>query len=479
MYWIALAVLTGFLVLSFLARKQEPPPDVASLLKPFYKISLFLYKKLIHRIPGLFSSPQVERDLVSLHPGEARECLKTEYYGKKAAICLAVLFVGTLFAAAAKFSAMDKVILGEDGTVVRGSYREGAREIRIGTDFGQQRMDFQVEVEPKRLSAEETEKMFDAFLDKLPDYVLGSNESLQNVNSDLNLKESYGDIPISVRWESGSPGRISDSGQIFSLEEEETGRISVRLSYGEWERSGELSVVLRPPVPAQEELLRMELEEELARSQSGSLGQDEWKLPGQWRGESIRWKQMVEDNSVILWAVAVVTAVAVFLFLDRDLHERLEKRKKILRREYPEIVHKLVLFVGAGLTIRGALQKIAGDYEAGRMEGGRASPAYEELLYTCRELRSGISEGLAYEHFGKRAGLQEYIRLSALLAQNLKRGNSTLLERLREEAEKSGQERLQESKKMGEEAGTKLLVPMVLMLAVVMAVIMIPAFSNM
>ena len=256
-------------------------------------------------------------------------------------------------------------------------------------------------------------------------------------------------------------------------------RISFRLSYGEWERSGELSVVLRPPVPAQEELLRMELEEELARSQSGSLGQDEWKLPGQWRGESIRWKQMVEDNSVILWAVAVVTAVAVFLFLDRDLHERLEKRKKILRREYPEIVHKLVLFVGAGLTIRGALQKIAGDYEAGRMEGGRVSPAYEELLYTCRELRSGISEGLAYEHFGKRAGLQEYIRLSALLAQNLKRGNSTLLERLREEAEKSGQERLQESKKMGEEAGTKLLVPMVLMLAVVMAVIMIPAFSNM
>ena len=449
MYWIALAVLTGFLVLFLLARKQEPPPDAASLLKPFYKMALFLYKKLIHRIPGLFSSPQVERDLVSLHPGEARECLKTEYYGKKAAICLAVLFVGTLFAAAAKFSAMDKVILGEDGTVVRGSYREGAREIRIGTDFGQQQMDFQVEV--KRLSAEETEKMFDAFLDKLPDYVLGSNDSLQNVNSDLNLKESYGDLPISVQWESGSPGRISDSGQIFSLEEEE----------------------------AQEELLRMELEEELARSQSGSLGQDEWKLPGQWRGESIRWKQMVEDNSIILLAVAVVTAVAVFLFLDRDLHERLEKRKKILRREYPEIVHKLVLFVGAGLTIRGALQKIAGDYEAGRMEGGRASPAYEELLYTCRELRSGISEGLAYEHFGKRAGLQEYIRLSALLAQNLKRGNSTLLERLREEAEKSGQERLQESKKMGEEAGTKLLVPMVLMLAVVMAVIMIPAFSNM
>ena len=53
------------------------------------------------------------------------------------------------------------------------------------------------------------------------------------------------------------------------------------------------------------------------------------------------------------------------------------------------------------------------------------------------------------------------------------------MERLREEADKSAAERLQQSKKLGEEAGTKLLVPMVLMLAVVMAIIMIPAMSNM
>ncbi len=479
MYWIALVVSTGFLVLSILARKQVPPPETASLLKPFYKMALYLYKKLWSRIPGLFSSAQVERDLVSLHPGEAREYLKTEYYGKKTAICLAVLFVGTLFGAAAKFSTMDKVVLREDGTVARGSYREGSQEIRIETDYGQQQMDFQVEVEPKLLSEEETEKLFADLVERLPEYILGSNSSLQSVASDLNLKEKYEDFPISVQWESSNPGRISDSGQIFSLEEEAAVTLSFRLTYRTQERSGELAVLLKPPVPAQEDMLHMEMEEMLQESQSGSLGQDEWRLPAQWRGEDIRWRQVVEDNSLLLWGVALVTAISVFLFLDKDLHEQLEKRKRVLRREYPEIVHKLVLFVGAGMTIRGAFQKVAGDYEAKRREGGRESPAYEEMLYTCRELRSGVSEGLSYEHFGKRAGLQEYIRLSALLAQNLKRGNSTLLERLREEAEKSAQERLQESRKMGEEAGTKLLVPMVLMLAVVMVVIMVPAFSNM
>lgn len=479
MYGIALVIGLGYLVLFILARKQVPPPDTASLLKPFYKMALYLYKKLGNRLPGLFSSPQVARDLTSLHPGEAREYLKTEYYGKKAAICLAVLFVGTLFGAAARFSAMEKIVLRDDGAVLRGTYRDGSQEIDIETEYGQRQMGFQMEVKPKLLSEEETERLFDEFSEKLPVYILGGNDSLQNVTSDLNLQEKYEDYPISVHWESSRPGLLSDSGQIFSLEEEDTVAISFRLTYGAQERDGELSVTLRPPVPTQEEALYRELEEMLQKSQDDSLNQDEWRLPSEWRGEDIRWRQAVEDNSLILWAVALMTAVAVFLFLDRDLHEQLEKRKKVLRREYPQIVHKLVLFVGAGMTIRGAFQKIARDYEDKQKEGGRQMPAYEEMLYTCRELRSGISESLAYEHLGKRTELQEYIRLTALLSQNLKRGNATLLERLREEAEKSAQERLQESRKMGEEAGTKLLVPMMLMLGVVMVIIMIPAFSNM
>ena len=90
-----------------------------------------------------------------------------------------------------------------------------------------------------------------------------------------------------------------------------------------------------------------------------------------------------------------------------------------------------------------------------------------------------MSEGAAYEHFGKRTGQQEYIRLSTLLMQNLKRGNSALLDRLREEADKAAEEKLRRTKRLGEEAGTKLLVPMALMLAVVMVMIMVPAFLSM
>lgn len=479
MYWITVVVLAGFLVLWCLARKEEAVQEAPSLLRPFYKIALYLYKRGCRRVPKLFSSIRVEKDLIQLHPGESRECLKMEYYVKKAAVCLAVILIGTLFGAAARFSMEGKVDLREDGVIARGSYLDGEKVVNIVTEYGQQKMDFEIEVEPKLLSEDESEKLFADLWDRLPEYILGKNDSLENVTSNLELKERYGEFPITVRWESSKPGILNDGGQVSTVETAETVKISAHMAYGDRQRDEELEVTLRPPVLTQEEQLYAELEELLHQSQSESLTQDEWTLPSEWQGESMIWRQVVDDNSLLLWAAAMVTAVLVFLFLDKDLHEQLEKRKKSLRREYSQIVHKLALFVGAGMTVRGAFQKTAGDYETKCRSGGRRSPAYEEMLYTCRELRSGISEGLSYEHFGKRTGLQEYIRLSALLAQNLKRGNSMLLERLREEADKSAEERLQQSKKLGEEAGTKLLVPMVLMLAIVMVIIMVPAFANM
>lgn len=479
MYWITAIVMGGFLILWSLARKEEAPQTASSFLKPFYRMAMYLYKRGCRRVPKLFSSIRVEKDLTQLHPGESRECLKTEYYVRKSAICLAVLLTGTLFGAAARLSMESEAVLSEEGAIARGSYLDGEKVVSVVTEYGQQKMDFEIEVEPKQLSEEETEKLFADLWEELPEYILGKNDDLENVTSDLALKERYGEYPITVRWESSRPGILNEGGQVFPVETAEAVTLSVSFTYGGLERKEKLEVTLVPPALTQEELLYTKLEELLQQSQSESLSQDEWILPSEWQGEDISWRQTVEDNSLLLWAASMATGVLVFLFLDKDLHEQVEKRKKSLRSDYSQIVHKLALFVGAGMTVRGAFQKTTGDYEMKCQSGGKKSPAYEEMVYTCRELRSGISEGLSYEHFGKRTGLQEYIRLSALLTQNLKRGNSMLLERLREEADKSAEERLQQCKKLGEEAGTKLLVPMVLMLAVVMAIIMVPAFSNM
>ena len=71
-----------------------------------------------------------------------------------------------------------------------------------------------------------------------------------------------------------------------------------------------------------------------------------------------------------------------------------------------------------------------------------------------------------------------YRRLSFLLAVHLKQGNGQLLVMLSEEAEGALEDRRNMARKAGEEAGTRLLLPMMVMLVVVMFLILVPAYLD-
>lgn len=445
----------------------------------FRRMAMFLYKQACIRGLPLFSSRQVESDLVQLHPGENVQWIKTEYYVKKLTLTLIILLAGILFGAAAKLSAGGKVLLQEDGSVARGSYPEGELEIRLSADMGDNVQEFQIHLQPRLLTEKELDVLAGEFVARLPEMMKGKNTSLQEVTEDLELLETYEGFPFHAEWESSRPDVLGSSGMVSTADEQVEVELLVKLSCQDYVREETVCVIVVPPALTPEEQLHRELEEYLLASEEDSRQEEKWILPDRWKDYEISWSQEIEDNSMLLWGAALAVAVLVYLFSDKDLHQQLEKRKKLLQQEYPDLVHQLALFVGAGMTVRGAFQKIASDFEKRRKRMTGKHPAYEEMLFACRELQSGVSEGAAYEHFGRRSGRQEYIRLSTLLMQNLKRGNSTLLERLREEADKAGEERLMQSRRLGEEAGTKLLVPMVLMLAVVMVMIMAPAFSAM
>ena len=118
------------------------------------------------------------------------------------------------------------------------------------------------------------------------------------------------------------------------------------------------------------------------------------------------------------------------------------------------------------------------EYQKNRGKTARIRYVYEEMAYACHEMHSGIPEAEAYERFGKRCQLPEYIRLGSVLSQNLKKGSAGLTELLEKEAADSMVQRKNQAKKIGERAGTKLLLPMMLMLGIVLAILMIPAFLS-
>lgn len=483
MYITAAFVFVLYALLLFLSGKEEISAEVSGMFKPFYRGAQYLYKLFCIRKIPLLSETQVEADLKKVFPTQGKEQKKAEYYIKKIALTLFMILVGTFLALIARIQSKSGLIVDDNGAIARRSFADGEQIVDIAALANGKKQVFQVRIAPRELSGTEAEAYYKDFVKELPCLILGDNPSLQEVASDLLLLEEYVGFPFAVEWISGRPDVISGGGTLYSCEEKTEILLTARIVYADREWEEEIMIYAVPAVLTSDEQEHEALKTFLYASEQEARTEETWKLPGMWQGNVLKWKQVKEDYSFLLWITFIIAAVAVYLMSDRDLHERAEAQKRLMKREYPDIVHKMVLYLGAGLTVRGAFQKIALEYEQEcARNGGKVKkklPAYEEMLYTCRELQAGVSEGAAYGNFGKRTGLREYVRLGTLLTQNLKKGNSTLLTRLREEAARAYEEQLQSSRKLTEEAVTKLLFPMVMLLAVIMIIVMIPAFWSM
>ena len=145
--------------------------------------------------------------------------------------------------------------------------------------------------------------------------------------------------------------------------------------------------------------------------------------------------------------------------------------------DYPDVVFKMGMLLNAGLTIQNAFTRIAEEYQETKQKKG-VRWAYEEMVIACNEMKSGIPEARAYERFGRRCEQTCYIRLGTILSGSLQKSSEGMTNLLLQEAEEAMEERRQLAKKMGEEAGTRLLFPMLLMLMVVLVILIVPALLS-
>ena len=149
--------------------------------------------------------------------------------------------------------------------------------------------------------------------------------------------------------------------------------------------------------------------------------------------------------------------------------------------DYPEIVSKLTVFIGAGMTIRLALAGIVRDYEDDRLQNPDSFEvhyAYEALTHALAKLKTGSNEGKVYHEFGRDCKLRPYMKLAGILEQNRRNGIANIRAILNAEMAQAWEERKNLARRLGEEAGTKLLGPLFIMLIIVMVIIIVPAMLS-
>lgn len=497
MICVYLVVLGIFLLLFVISRTENASAYMIKEEKKSYPGEIFFLRaalwcmkqkeKLIEKSAGngkqnkgLLYRSRLEKNLKLLNPSLPEKQQAKEFCVRQYSVMLLVLFAGDILSLCVAFSSRTDRLLREGSYIYRKGHGQGNIEVSLLAEVeGRETESILYTVDEQKYTDEEIRLLHQDAAGRLPEIILGKNKSLEEVTEDLNLVTAIEGYPFKIEWESSSYSLIHTDGAVNNQELEKSEIVTLRayFRYDGMEFEEIFPVQIQPEVLTEEELFLKSIETSLEEQNQASRTGSAMILPDHIENKNVIWKEVIQDNSGYFFLLMCTASVLIFFSKSRDVDKDLEKRKKELLLDYPEVISKLTLYMGAGMTIRKAFFKMGEDYK--RKEAfSKKRYVYEEILLLVNELQSGISETEAYVHLGKRCQLQPYMKLSALLSQNLRKGSNDLLAMLRQEAAGAFEERKNTAKKLGEEAGTKLLMPMMMMLCIVMVIIMFPAFCS-
>lgn len=367
----------------------------------------------------------------------------------------------------------------------RGDYGEGTVNYELEMEYRHKQDTVTLPVEAVHYTESEIEELFESAYEEVKNVMLGDNEDQEHVTKPLNLIREY--EGISIYWEVEDPDTVDYNGRIKKEMAEGEGLVCnlyASFSLDDVTRIYTYPIRIVGASLSEQEYLLACIKD--AIEQENDIHTKEVKLPEEIEGYAIRFFQEDNYTDAAFLVLAIVAAIMIALLYERRLKDRLKRRQDQMMMDFSEIVSKLSLLYAAGLSIHGAFVRILEDYEKKLSRTGKVVHAsdddyhyaYREMKLALEKIRSGESEGEAYAGFGKRCALQPYIKLGNLLEQNLSKGAKGMQELLLKEVQDAQEARKRIARKKGEEASTRLLIPMALMLMVVIAIITVPALIS-
>lgn len=492
-------ILAAYLVLGFLSRDSEGTGIRKMAGFIYHKWRRFRQKSARGPAPG---ESAVHRDLVLLYPFGRMEKEEEKFHVERIRLVLMIILAGDILAAAGYAAAGANMLLAGGNALIRDEIGGDDRSTELEAYIVQEGEDpakeesgkedlrqgsYTLEVRSRKYSEAQARELAKKAFAQLESSIAGNNTGLDHVTMPLELPAGLEGYPFSIAWESSSYALVDSTGVIgnsgMKEGESRSAVLTAVLTYDNGVAGGlrfekNFDVTVMAPELSSEDRLTAQIKEAIRSADEESVSEQTLPLPQKFGEQTLRWEEKPADPGPALLLFAAALGFLGAASMGSRLHERVIGRERQMKQDYPQIISKFVLYLGAGLSVRSTFVKLGEDYSRQREEGMEERGAYEEILLVCRELASGVPETQAYAGFGQRCRSRQYTKLSTLLAQNLRKGNQELLAVMQQEAQASFEERRNSARKLGEEAETKLLLPMIMMLAITMLIIIIPAYYS-
>ncbi len=466
---VEVLIVTGFSFF-YKKKKREKINKKENKLWFMYGISMFVAdvmpKKLIYQNFKVKSA--IERLEVK---GKINKALY-EYAIKKISICLLIIF------ATVSFSLIMWQTESEEQkdiqTVERSDVTDKQYAINIKDEKGNKEK-VTLNVEKRQYTSEEIKRSINKAKKELIKKVLGKNKSAEHVDRQLNLVSEIGEN-IGVSWSISDNEKIDYEGNLSENIDKQGELINLTATMSFQKVSEDYMFSLRVYPPVGQNTKAGELQKYINENQ---IYNKQVNLPNKLKNKNVTYGNIVEKYSLWILIIGVFFGIAVFFLKDTELKGHIKERERQLNNDYPEIVSKIMLYYGAGLSFKSTVERIVNNYQIEKEQYNERRYAYEELESAMIKMKNGVSERVAISEFGTRCRTQQYIKLSGLIEQNIKRGTRELSYVLKNELIMATNEKKNNMLKSGGQISTKLLGPMVIMLIISIVVIMAPALMSM
>ncbi len=454
-----------------------------------------IYKKIPEKkrivLVRKLSNERIMAGLKKLMPTEDPLKALIGFFDKRITLFALVLTLGSVLIIAAELKAMGTNELLEGNVIKRNTYLGGSKDVRLKVRRAEDedREEVDIKVSDKVYTHDELIRMASEADEILAGVMLADNPSADEVYTDMSFVQSLPGYPFKISWRTSDPLLINSGGSVDEerfekLREKkniyegiEVG-IHYELTYEDFVHEADLAVRIFPKNMNNEMTLSEYVRDLVRENDADEREKDYLKLPDEIDGSQLIYEEIKDKKSVVLLILTFAAALGLYLREGEELKNKVKEREKELISDYPGMVNKFLLFYSAGLTTRGIVSKLCKEYRLSLDKGGKKRFLYEEMLICEGHMNEGMGEITAYEGFAAGCGLHKYRNFISLVTQAIGKGRSDLLIQLEREAADAFQDRKNRARELGEEAGTKLLFPMLMMLLTVLIIVMVPAFIS-
>lgn len=360
--------------------------------------------------------------------------------------------------------------------------RQAALRVHMSEGREQMTQNVLLPLSSKKMSKQEVKQCLEQFQRELPQRICAGNPDCSQVSTDLRLLTLDEKTGISVNWESNCPDLISERGTVHSLgvEKSEHVLLFAQLELLDQSVTAEIPVTVVKPDPgaAKRSAMGRQLQE-LLSALSHSREGTHIKLPSVLEGGiQVEWKKADCLPFGMLFAVLCILAALVYQRRYHCIEKQIKREREEMKRDFPDFLNKLVLMLSAGMVTANALERLALDYQHRSGSETERRPLYEALLEMCDTIQQTNAPMVgALKHMARQSGLREIMRFAAIVEDNLSKG-SVLVEKLSAESELLWMNRKKNAQELGRLAETKLALPLVILLVVLLIITAGPAMMT-